>query len=407
MRRTLAVFLALILLPGVAAACLWDRDTLADEARGLPDVVAAITGRFPRNPPLYYRMRLDRLKSAIDSGSVTLDAYDDAGVACDRLGLGDEAVEFMRKKQDYLNASKFTGDTLRDHTYRYHANLGTFLAHRWVRAGADRSKMADLEQARDEIAAALAINPDAHFGRERYQLKAIEWILKPPEWVGKGWNPLDPLPNLLGYRPDHRMADPEPDAHKAVKGLTGLIVLGNAWESVDVYHALTVALGYDEDRNTLAYLAYLRSLELVDQGRRSMHPDAPAGEALKKSLFGPEFLSEAMPPFQESFQELRAEADAWQASRTRFMLARLQAGRHPDTDPSFWEGYVETSAPPLLVKSPQTTFGEYMARKHRIGFAILVGIVLAVVLTFVKVTLILKRSARATSMPGGAGGPLP
>ncbi len=372
MRRTLAVFGTLILLPGVAAACLWDRDTLADEARGLPDVVAAITGRFPRNPPLLYRMRLDRLKPAIESGSATLDAYDDAGVACDRLGLGDDAVGFMRKKKDLLNASKFDEKTLREHTYRYHANLGTFLAHRWARAGADRSKMADLEQARDEIAAALAINPDAHFGRERYQLKAIEWILKPPEYVGKEWNP---LPNLLGYAPDHRTSDPEPDARKAVKGLTGLIVLGNAWESVDVYHALDVALGYDEQRNTLAYLAYLRCLELVDQGRRSMHPEAPQGEALKKSIYKPDFIDLAIDPFEEIYRKLRAEADSWQSKRMEFMVARLTMGRHPDTDPDFWKGYTETPPPVLPAKSPQSVYYDALIWRERVSKAVLLAIV--------------------------------
>ena len=48
-------------LPLSVAACLWDRDTPADEARGLPEVVAVLTGRFERNPPLFYEMRLGRV----------------------------------------------------------------------------------------------------------------------------------------------------------------------------------------------------------------------------------------------------------------------------------------------------------------------------------------------------------
>jgi len=43
---------------GPARACLWDSDTLAAEAAGLPDAVRAIAGRFERNPPRYYEMRL-------------------------------------------------------------------------------------------------------------------------------------------------------------------------------------------------------------------------------------------------------------------------------------------------------------------------------------------------------------
>ena len=65
-------------------------------------------------------------------------------------------------------------------------------------------------------------------------------------------------------------------------------MLGNAWESVDIFHALNVALqrdslGYERGReggrNTLAYLAWLRCRELIDAGKGSMLPDAPKGEA--------------------------------------------------------------------------------------------------------------------------------
>ena len=34
-------------------ACLWDRDTLAEEASGNLEVIKVITGRFPRNPPIF------------------------------------------------------------------------------------------------------------------------------------------------------------------------------------------------------------------------------------------------------------------------------------------------------------------------------------------------------------------
>ena len=40
----------------------------------------------------------------------------------------------------------------------------------------------------------------------------------------------------------------------AVEGLSGLIVLGNAWESVDIFHALSYALQID-GRSSLAQLA--------------------------------------------------------------------------------------------------------------------------------------------------------
>jgi len=78
------------------------------------------------------------------------------------------------------------GVTLRDHEHRHLANLGTFHAHRWLRAGADRKDTADLRRARALLERAIALNPDAHFGREKYQLKAVKWLLNPPKGVSGG-----------------------------------------------------------------------------------------------------------------------------------------------------------------------------------------------------------------------------
>src|SRR6478609_1222523 len=177
MRRILAVSLALLGLPLSVAACLWDRDTPYDEAKGMPEVIAAITGRFERNPPLYYEMRLGRVADHLRSHPDDLEAYDDAGVACDRLGRGDEAIAWMEKKREQLEKLDASRPEVKEQRYRYHANLGTFLVHRWARHGADRARIDEVKAARDEIARALAINPNAHFGREKYQLKALEWII--------------------------------------------------------------------------------------------------------------------------------------------------------------------------------------------------------------------------------------
>ena len=273
MKRAPTVIALLLGLPLSAAACLWDRDTPAEEALGMPEVVLAITGRFDRNPPLFYHRRLTRVADHLRCHPEDLGAYDDAGVACDRLGLGDEAITWMERKQVRMEAID-DSDPGRDvQRYRYHANLGTFLVHRWLRRGADRAKIDEVVAARDEIAEALQINPDAHHGRERYQLRALEWIIDPPEVIESA-----ELPNLLGWSFGDiygSETDPE-DAHDAVRGLAGLIVLGDAWESVDVFHALNVALqrdsvrydrGREGGRNTLAYFAWLRCRELIDVGQ--------------------------------------------------------------------------------------------------------------------------------------------
>ena len=71
MRRDMALVGCALLvgLPVSLFACLWDRDTPYHEAMEMPEVVAALTGRFPRNPPLYYRMRLDRVSAQLQARS--------------------------------------------------------------------------------------------------------------------------------------------------------------------------------------------------------------------------------------------------------------------------------------------------------------------------------------------------
>jgi tetratricopeptide (TPR) repeat protein len=378
MKRALIALALLFGLPAAVVACLWDRDTPVDEARGLPEVVAVLTGRFERNPPLFYEMRLGRVTTHLQSHPEDLAAYDDAGVACDRLGRGDEAISWMEKMRAQLDGLDASRPEVKEALYRYHANLGTFLVHRWVRQGADRAKIGEVEAARDEIARALEINPNAHFGREKYQLRAIEWIIKPPGSAGQPY-----LPNLLGWEPNPlgSIADPEL-ADEAVRGLAGLIVLGNAWESVDIFHALNVSLqhdtlGFQKDpgggRNTLAYLAWLRCRELVDAGKGSMLPDAPKGEALKAILPKPG-LVEAAKLLDPAFVKLRAEADAWHAARIAFMTGRLKTGRHPDTDRDFWSGYTERPASGLPAISVPEHYNARLRMRESLSLLVIIGI---------------------------------
>lgn len=379
MRRTLAAFALLVGLPLSAAACLWDRDTPAEESRGMPEVVAVLTGRFERNPPLYYEMRLARVALYLQSHPDDLAAYDDAGVACDRLGLGDEAISWMDRKRVELEKLDASRPEVREHRYRYHANLGTFLFHRWARQGADRARIDEVEAACDEIARALEINPDAHFGREKYQLQAMKWIVNPPQAAGAQY-----LPNLLHWSfQDIYGESTEPEeADEAVRGLAGLIVLGNAWKSVDVFHALNVALqrnslaferGRDGGRNSLAYFAWLRCIELVDSGQGSFLPDAPKGENLKALLHRPDFVKAEL-LLDPAFRQLRAEADAWHAERVAFMSQRLEAGRHPDTDSSFWEGYAARPAPELPTISVPTAYNAWQERRMKLVGLVIIGV---------------------------------
>lgn len=337
-----ALLCCCVLFPLPGAGCIWDRDTLAMEGKGLPDTVNVLVGRFERQPPAYYEMRLARVGAAIRDGKGQLADYDDAGVAADRLKRGDVAIEWMRLKKTRLDRLGEGDPAHKEHLYRYHANLGTFHAHRWLGRGASRERLDDLKAAREHIARAIELNPDAHFGRERYQLMAIDWLLALPAEGGKDeltlfWAAKEKLgENAVGFGLGQLKQAGFGDA---AKGLSGLIVLGDAWESVDIFHALALALE-DQGHAGLAYLARLRATELVEQGRRSLHPRLH-GEALKQALERRGKYHDHQTVSRSYFMRARKAAEAWHEHRRAFMAARLEQGRHPDTDAGFWQGYEE------------------------------------------------------------------
>jgi tetratricopeptide (TPR) repeat protein len=381
------VIVALATLSRPLAACLWDYDTLEAESKGIPDVIFVIVGRFERNPPLYYQMRLERVARRLAENPNDLAAYDDAGVACDRLGRGDEAITWMEKKArrlEYLKAETkdWTPGTIRDQTYRYLANVGTFWVHRWARAGADRAKIAEVKTARDFIARAIEINPDAHFGREIYQLKALEWIIAPPS-----------TPEFYGLQGFLKFADSATKADEALPGLTGLIALGNAWESVDVYNTLAQVLARANARASVSLLARLRCDELIDAGRRSLDPEAPKEAELLKRVIDQAGSGGDSPKDTNSviaaYKTLRDEADAWQKARTDYMMARLEKGRHPDTDAAFWDEYREVPPPSIPAALNSIRSGRWWRR-----VAGEVSIVVALTVAVAAVVLVARRTGR-------------
>ncbi|MGO8671198.1 MAG: hypothetical protein ACLQVD_07540 [Capsulimonadaceae bacterium] len=317
------LFMTLSTLP--ALACLNDQDTLADEARARPDALRAITGRFERNPPLYYQMRIDRESKEIEANPRLLDKYDDVAVAYDRIAEDDNAIAWIEKKHAHLPPYNPHNAVLKEQWYRYYANAGTFWVHRWARRGAHLSTIGDVKTARGLIARAIAIKPGAHFGREKYQLKVMDWIINP-----KGQSLADALQN-----------DPPAEASTA---LSGLVELGNAWQSFDVFYALSEILKSDEgSTHALGTLAAFRADEIHRSGGISMHPEVLSPDTYDELLRG-----EYTQDFVDDYHKLRAEADDWEAKRTAYMMARLTRGDHPDTDPQFWAGFHDYGPPKIV-----------------------------------------------------------
>jgi hypothetical protein len=134
--------------------------------------------RYPRNGPAYYeereRLAREKMRDFHPESETAFALTDDIAVGLDRRGRTDEATAMMRdklKRQQQLKLEK------RD-LYSSYANLGEFLirGNLWAMGG----KAKDMELAKEGLAflrESLAVNPKAHFGREVWQIIAVEFFV--------------------------------------------------------------------------------------------------------------------------------------------------------------------------------------------------------------------------------------
>jgi len=146
--------------------------------------------RYPRHGPAYYeeRERLARENLAVlPRDSVTAHALtDDIAVGFDRRGRTDEAIALMRDKLKRQQVLGLEGKDL----YSTYANLGEFLVHAnlWEMCRGDVVARDGVLEGRDFIEKSLHVNPNAHFGRENWQLIALAFLLEAgarPELIRK------------------------------------------------------------------------------------------------------------------------------------------------------------------------------------------------------------------------------
>ena len=263
MRRAACYFVPLtfLLLILPAQACLWDRDTLQQERMRFPSTLELITGHFLRHSPDFYRWRIKDRSKKIAGGSNELGLYDDLAVAHDKLGQHDQAIKVILQKEK-----------LSPGLYETAANLGTFYIH----AGR-------FEEGLEQIDRALDINPDAHFGRERYQKLLVRYLLS-RHVNGQLQLPLDNSPrnafepsgfarfvlqtNNIAHEDSNAISE---EVAKAFKGVLGMMRFGKHDSPVLLEAAadLILATGYPNDGKRLAVRALLKaSYETKTESRK-------------------------------------------------------------------------------------------------------------------------------------------
>ena len=321
----------LLLVVGMVSAtppafgCLWDYDTLAMERKRFPGALELIAGKFLRHSPAFYAWRIRDREARLAAGEVSPNLYDDLAVAYEKLGNHQQAIEIILQKDQ-----KFPG------LYETHANLGTFYLH----AGA-------WERGIQEIERAIAINPDAHFGREIYQKLLVEYVLS-RQVDGKVRLPLwreDSPGSFAGYVleqsgvSDNDGYDKQQvEVQKALHGVLGMMRFGNH-DSPILLEALAHLLlwgsedGFNEDAKRLAACAYLKaSYECEDEETRQAYREM-ASRALAmqtRRRFSQEQLT--LKELEEVFLGQLAEAKAWYAELEADEKAWIATGKNPEEE---------------------------------------------------------------------------
>lgn len=333
-RIVIAAILLGLIVPSVAVACLWDYDTIKMERSRFPGTLELVTGKFLRHTPEFYQWRIqDRLKR-LESDPTSATLLDDLAVAYDKTGQHDKAIVTALKTEQH-------------HPGRYEtaANLGTFYIH----AGKPVEGLPHIDRA-------LKINPDAHFGREKYQKLLVEYVLERRQdrplklplaevIVRLGADPKrlsphevtieDTFADFLKGKP-RKTLTPEETA-LAVKGILGMMRFGKH-DSPVLLEALGMLLVQDgfnpsADAKQLAARAFLKaSYEVSDESARAAYR-AMATRAIDmqtlKSGSTDQVLLEVI---EADFQRELTEARVWYDELRDRELSWIREGKNPEAE---------------------------------------------------------------------------
>lgn len=317
--RSICFFLA-ILICSPCLACLWDYDTLRDEKRGLPGVAEVLAGQWERHSAFFYRHRIEAMQTKLAATPDDQDALDNLAVAYEKIGDFDHAIAVMLDK----------GRRFPDQ-YTTASNLGTF----YMLQG-------DLDRGIERIRKALTINPNAHFGREKYQLMLAEYLRdakSDPSVLRRGtfvW-PLIIDESMLAtatqpserdmrietgmqvHRERFRTTSASIDA--AITGVIGMIRFGT-WTNSYLYAALGDLLAVRGD-SYLAYRAYQRALDL----------DYPRPDDLRDWMRQTKSRKVSQRAFDaDVIANERAAADRWVKDYQQFEDDLVRSGKDADDE---------------------------------------------------------------------------
>lgn len=304
---------ALLLCAFPASACLWDHDTLAMERQAFPQVLELITGKFLRHTPEFYQWRIQDRLQRLQSAPQDWALYDDLAVAYEKTGQTPKAIETLLKKE-----------ALQPGLYTTYANLGTFYLHQqeWAKG---------IEM----IKKALRINPNAHFGREKYQLLLAEYYVSSEQRAQQADLKTHGLPlSIAPFEPDldtpyqtfdgflHQQGEKE--LAPALKGVMGMMHFGN-YRSPVLLEVLGDLL-LSEEHLHLATRAYLKAAYEAKDPKLAHKYRRLAEQAYLR------VEHRDLPKLEAQFKQEIAEADKWFESLRQDEISWIQAGLNPESE---------------------------------------------------------------------------
>ena len=323
MNPSQAILLASLLLPALAIPCLWDTETVVTEDTEFPTELEFLAGKFARHSDAYYRWRVENRKERFyarsengskpnaERGSGSFDDLNDLAVAYDKLGQHDSAIATMEKSLA-RNGTR----------YEILANLGTFHFHN-----------RNLAKGLPFIDSAIAINPDAHFGREIYQRLLVEFVLG-HEYAYAHASRLPLSPGRTGSTAAHGFARflagkkrakglSKTERDKAITGVLGMMKFGDHRSPIllEAYGDLVAARG--RAGKALATMAYLKASRMVaDSSQAKAYRDLAAAVAERPSALeaSAQNLTMLMRQGDAHFQGISSDEKRW-----------IQAGSNVDS----------------------------------------------------------------------------
>jgi tetratricopeptide (TPR) repeat protein len=302
------------------------------ERSRFPTVLELITGKFLRHSRAFYEWRIEDRLRKLEADPTNLALIDDLAVAYDKTGQHDKAI-----------ATIWPSYRINPNRYETVANLGTFHVH----AGR-------LEDGRSFIGRAIAINPDAHFGRERFQKYLVEYVL-----IRRGTDGRLALPLSRKALPGGRDEEEDRDFYRFVnRKITGGEPIGRPWLAAQEHHAairgvlgmmrfgkhdspvLLEALGDllaagrggpIKESTRLAARAYLKaSYEVKDEAARTAYRKLAHNATEYHSPGGPD--GTALDRLEQDFKAELADARTWYADLEQKERRWVRESRDPEAE---------------------------------------------------------------------------